>query len=715
MNVTDPETDPLSMKLVGNIAIVTINVPGEPVNTLNASFAQAAERMFTRIEADDNIKGTVLISGKKDSFIAGADINMLKPISSEKEAVQLSQMGHARMRQIEDSGKPVVAAIHGACLGGGYELALACHIRIGTSDNKTVLGLPEVMLGLLPGGGGTQRLPRLIGIANALDLMLTGRQIKSQKALKLGMIDEMVPPSILLDTAIKKVEMLISGWRPKKRKLSILDRILEKNSLGLAVLFQQARKSVLSKTKGNYPAPLKIIECVSTGMKKGLKSGLELEARLFGELVVSNEAKQLIGIFQASNELKKMEYHKNGDKNLKRVKNLSILGGGLMGAGIAYVSIDKASCSVRLKDISQEGIFKVKKQISNQFGEKVKRGRITQNEANRKIARFSGGVDYQGFGNSDLVIEAVFESLELKQQMVREVEENTRVDTIFATNTSSLLVSDIAKGAKRPENIVGMHYFSPVEKMPLLEVIAQDKTSDRVIQSSVDLGRKQGKTVIVVKDSPGFYINRVLGPYMCEANWLVSEGAAFDRVDRILTNWGFPVGPFTLLDEVGVDVAFKTEKNLVAAFGQRMKSPGLGQKLIDDGRLGKKTKKGIYLYGMKGKKKQIDPDVYKLLQIKPGTRTSSEEIVNRCVLLFVNEAVKCLEEGIIKSPRDGDIGAIFGTGFAPFHGGPFRYIDTLGADQVTKELQKFEKIHGDRFQPARLLIEKAEKSEKFYL
>ncbi len=714
MSKEHKNNSPLTIKVVENIAILTIDVPGESVNTINTSFVEAAKEIFARIEKDELIKGTVLISGKKDSFIAGADINMIKPIKTANEARQLSQTGHQQMQQIVNSRKPVVAAIHGACLGGGYELALACHARIASEDMKTVLGLPEVMLGLLPGGGGTQRLPRLIGIAKALDLMLTGRQVRPVKAIKLGMIDEVVPHSILLETALKWVSLLLSGQTGKKRKKNIQDVLLENNPLGLAVLFQQAKKSVLAKTRGNYPAPLNIIKCVSTGIKKGMKTGLDLEAQLFGELVVSKEANQLMGIFLANNDLKKENFCKKPDSSPKKINRLSILGGGLMGTGIAFVSIEKAACSVRLKDIDQEGVFRVKKQISHLYQKKVKRGHLSQNEANKKIATFSGGIDYQGFGKSDMVIEAVFESLELKRQMVKEVEAITSSDTIFATNTSSLLVSDIAKEAKRPQNIVGMHYFSPVDKMPLLEVVVQDKTSDHVIQSSVDLGKKQGKTVIVVKDSPGFYVNRILGPYICEANWLVSEGIPVDFVDRTLVNWGFPVGPFTLLDEVGLDVAFKTEENLVATFGQRMKSPGLGKKLLEDGRLGKKAGKGIYLYQNRGKKKQVDPDLYKLLQIMPSKKVSPKEIVDRTVLLFVNEAVRCLEEGIIQSPRDGDIGAIFGTGFAPFYGGPFRYVDSLGADYIVKELKKFTKIHGERFEPASLLIKKAKKSESFY-
>ncbi|MCP4296594.1 MAG: fatty acid oxidation complex subunit alpha FadJ [Proteobacteria bacterium] len=714
MSIEHKNKSPLTIRVVEDIAIVTIDVPGESVNTINTLFAEAAEEIFARIEKDPLIKGAVLISGKKDSFIAGADINMIKPIKTANEARQLSQKGHQQMQQIVNSRKPVVAAIHGACLGGGYELALACHARIASEDMKTVLGLPEVMLGLLPGGGGTQRLPRLIGIAKALDLMLTGRQIRPVKALKLGMIDEVVPRSILLETALKWVSLLLSGQTGKKRKKNIQDVLLENNPLGFAVLFQQAKKNVLAKTKGNYPAPLNIIKCVSTGIKKGIKAGLDLEAQLFGELVVSEEADQLMGIFQANNELKKENFCHQPNSNPKKINRLSILGGGLMGTGIAFVSIEKADCAVRLKDVDLEGVFRAKKQISHLYQKKVKRGHLSRNEANKKMATFSGGIDYQGFGKSDMVIEAVFESLELKRRMVEEVEAITPFDTIFATNTSSLLVSDIAKEAKRPQNIVGMHYFSPVDKMPLLEVIVQDKTSDHVIQSSVDLGRKQGKTVIVVKDSPGFYVNRILGPYICEANWLVSEGISVDLVDQTLVNWGFPVGPFTLLDEVGLDVAFKTEENLVATFGQRLKSPGLGKKMIKDGRLGKKAGKGIYLYQNRGKKKQVDPDLYKLLQIKPSKKVSPKEIVDRTVLLFVNEAVRCLEEGIIQSPRDGDLGAIFGTGFAPFYGGPFRYVDSLGADCIVKELQKYTKVHGERFEPAPLLIKKAKKSENFY-
>ncbi|PCI27690.1 MAG: fatty acid oxidation complex subunit alpha FadJ [SAR324 cluster bacterium] len=704
----------LSLQIDDGIAIITIDVKGETMNTLKDGFADEARDIFSRVKSDSTIKGAVVISGKPDSFIAGADINMISDVQSAEEASDLSRLGHVNMNAIEHCGKPVVAAIHGPCLGGGYELALACHARIVSDDKKTILGLPEVMLGLLPGGGGTQRLPRLIGVAKALDLMLTGRQVKALKAYKMGMVDEIVPQPILLQTAIEKVKGLLNGKKNRPRKLTLQDRLLEKNPVGLSLVFSQALKTVLSKTKGNYPAPIRIIECVKTGLKQGLEKGCALEAKRFGELAVSPESRQLIGIFQASNDLKKESFVEDEQVTARSIKNLGILGGGLMGAGIGFVSLDRADCDVRVKDLNQEGINAARKHIYDQYAKKTKRKSMTRSQANQQMARFSGSTSYDGFAKADLVIEAVFESLDLKRQMVQDIEKNCRRDTIFATNTSSLLVTDIAKGAARPGNVIGMHYFSPVEKMPLLEIIVHEGTDDCVTASAVELGRKQGKTVIVVKDGAGFYVNRILGPYMNEATWLTQEGIPFDQIDKAMLQWGFPVGPIALLDEVGVDVAYKTEANLIHAYGERMKSSGAGEKMIADGRLGKKVKKGIYLYGGKSKEKKIDPEIYKLLDITPNKTMPPEQIAERCILPLVNEAVRCLEEGVIRCARDGDIGAIFGIGFAPFRGGPFRYIDALGADQIVQKLQNLEAKFGERFKPAESLLKKAKTGEKYY-
>ena len=706
---------------------ITMDVPGESQNTLRAEFGEQISELFDEIEANRDIKALVLISGKESNFVAGADISMLESITTAEEASELAQQGHQIFARMEDLNLPVVAAINGACLGGGLELALACSHRVCTDERITKLGLPEVQLGVLPGGGGTQRLPRLVGIASALDLMLTGRQLVAKQAKKLGLVDEVVPLANLKKAA-EKLALKNAGKRKRKiRDLKVefkasslvkmpeLQKLaLETTSFGRKVIFDKALQTVTKKTRGNYPSPAKIIECVQTGMEQGFNAGLAIEAKRFGELVVSPESAQLMGIFFATTEMKK-DTGVDSNVTANDIDRVGVLGGGLMGAGIAFVTAEKAGKRVRIKDVSEQGVNHALKYCWEIYRKLIKRKRLSINDASKRFAGISGTTDYSGFKRTDLVIEAVFEDLELKRGMVKDIEEVCGDKTIFATNTSSIPIKDIAEGAKRPENIVGLHYFSPVEKMPLLEIIRSDKTSDEVIATCVEFGKQQGKTVIVVEDGAGFYVNRILAPYMNEAGRLVADGVAVDKIDRALVDAGFPVGPITLLDEVGIDVATKVAPILEEAFGERMSPPAMFDKLKSDDRKGRKNGRGFYRYDVKGKgKKPVDESIYTVLGVSPTNQMTNSDIAERCLLMMVNEAVKCLEDGIIRSPRDGDIGSIFGIGFPPFLGGPFRYIDAEGADKVVEKMKTLANRYGDRYHPAETLVSKAEKGEKFY-
>ncbi len=700
------------------IAVVGFDLPGEAQNVLKEAFINEAESMIDDLSAQKEIKGIIFKSNKPKSFIAGADINMLNAAKSLEDAEQMSRDGHAIFNKIEKLKIPVVAAIDGVCLGGGLEFALACHGRVCSDDKSTKLGLPEVQLGLLPGGGGTQRLPRLIGIASSLDIMLTGKQIFPKQALKSGLVDEVVPSANLLKSARKRVMDLRKGQKKKTSFFSMkgLQKLaLESNPIGRNILFDQAKKQLLKRTKGNYPAPEKILECVEKGIDQGLEAGYAIEAKNFAELVMSPEAKSLISIFFATTELKK-DSGIDSDAEVVTIDKIGVLGGGLMGSGIAYVSVDKAGKLVRIKDISKEGISKALNYSWKIIGKKLKRRFISESQAKKTMSHLTGSIDYSGFEDCDMVIEAVFEKLELKHQMVKEVEENCSKKTIFATNTSSIPIAEIAKAAKRPEQLVGLHYFSPVEKMPLLEIISTPKTADWVVATCVELGKQQGKTPIVVNDGAGFYVNRILAPYVNEAGIMLSEGVAIEKLDKALVQAGFPVGPITLLDEVGIDVATKVAPILEQAFGERMSPPKAFDKLIGDGRLGKKNGKGFYKYGKKAKKgaKEVDESIYRLLAIEPTKHIVQEEISERAILLMLNEAARCLDEGIIRSARDGDIGAIFGIGFPPFLGGPFRYIDSLGVDKVVERLQHYQEIHGSRFEVAPLLLKMQQQGEGFH-
>lgn len=707
------------------VAVLWMNDPAESVNTLKRELIDEFEAILATVESDREIKVLVFASGKTDSFVAGADLEMLLDIREAAEARALSEASQRIQRRIAALKPVTVAAIHGACLGGGLELALAFDARIISHHDKTRLGLPEVQLGLLPGGGGTQRLPRLVGIEKALDLLLTGRQVNAGYARRIGLVDDCVHPDIVVEAAAKL------GWtmapRPRRpstwRRLqgSLSARVLRNwalggNPLGRKIVFDQARKRTRGKTRGNYPAPERILEVVKTGLESDAGKGESAEAAAFGDLVVTPEARQLIRIFFAANELKKDTGVDDPGVAADEVKKLGILGAGLMGAGIAYVSLTKAGATVRLKDVNDGNIARGLKHVREALNKQVKRRSMTALEAERAMSRLTGTLDYSGFGNCQAVVEAVFEDLKLKKKMVEEVEKRTGDGTIFATNTSALPIAEIAADSRRPENIIGMHYFSPVEMMPLLEVVVTEKTAPRVTATCVALGKRQGKTVIVVRDGPGFYTSRILGPYMNEAAYLLAEGAPIDRIDEALKDFGYPVGPMALLDEVGIDVGQKVAHTLSEAFGDRMApAPGM-DKLSADDRLGKKNRRGLYLYngGKKKDGKQVDESVYKLLGVTPKDGFDRTQITERCVLQMVNEAVWCLEEGIITSPRDGDIGAVFGLGFPPFRGGPFRYIDAEGAGNILERLSSLENRVGERFKPATMLEEYAREGKGFY-
>lgn len=692
------------------IAVLTMDVPGETMNTLRAEFGPEISEVLTEIRSDHQIKGLVIISGKKDSFVAGADISMLDACTSADDAKQLSQQGHEVFLALEALTIPVVAAINGPCLGGGLELALACHMRVCTDSAKTMMGLPEVQLGLLPGGGGTQRLPRLVGITTALDMMLTGKQLRPKQALKMGLVNDVVPESILLRTAI---EMALSGKKmPKKAKASMVNRVLEGTSAGRNIIFDQALKQVNKKTHGNYPAPEKIIDCVRQGMTKGLIKGLEVEATHFADLVMSPESEALRSIFFATTEMKKESGA--GDVQAKPVKKAMILGGGLMGGGIASVTTTKAKIPARVKDINETGLSNALSYAYKLLDKGVKRRHMTSAARDNLMALMTTTTEYKGIKDADIVVEAVFEDLGLKHQMVKDVERECGEHTIFASNTSSLPISQIAEAAQRPENVIGLHYFSPVEKMPLVEVIAHEKTSAETIATTVAFARKQGKTPIVVQDGAGFYVNRILALYMNEAANLLLQGESVEHLDKALVKFGFPVGPMTLLDEVGIDVGAKISPILEKELGARFQAPTAFDKLLGDDRKGRKNGKGFYQYGTKSKKKLVDESVYAVLGITPTATSDAAEIVQRCVVQMLNEAVRCLEEGIIASARDGDIGAIFGIGFPPFLGGPFRYIDTMGPAKLVEILNQYAQDHGERFKPCAMLVEMAETGSRFH-
>ncbi|EKT55660.1 fatty acid oxidation complex subunit alpha FadJ [Providencia sneebia] len=698
------------------VGIIFIDVPNEKVNTLKAEFAQQFLAILQKAQSISGLKGLVITSGKKDSFIAGADISMIANCHSEEEASELSREGQRLFDKLENYPLPIIAAIHGACLGGGLELALACHARVCSNSDKTRLGLPEVQLGLLPGSGGTQRLPKLVGIPKALDLMLTGRQLRAKQALRIGLVDDVVPETILLDVAVEMAKKTKIQRKPIHWQQRLLGSKLLRNNV-----FSSAKRSVLKKTKGHYPAPEKIIRVVKTGIEHGSKAGYEAEAKAFGKLVMTPQSVALRSLFFATTSLKN---ETGSSANPLTVKQVGVLGGGLMGGGIAFVTAMRAGLPVRIKDINEKGITQALHFSWDLLTRRVKRKHMSPRERDAIMAKISGTLNYQGLEHADLIVEAVFEDLNLKQKMVSEVQDVTAGQAIFASNTSSLPIYKIAEHAEKPEKVIGLHYFSPVDKMPLVEVIPHKKTDAETIATVVAFAKRQGKTAIVVGDDAGFYVNRILAPYLCEAAECLVSGESIEYIDSALVDFGFPVGPFNLLDEVGIDVGTKILPILVERFGDRFKAPDILDKVNNDGRKGKKNGKGFYLYDhqpiskllfwKKTSKRQVDHSVYALLGIQSHSHLSKIDIAERCVMLMLNEAVRCLDEKVIHNARDGDIGAVFGIGFPPFFGGPFRYMDSLGIQKTVDTMNNLAERYGDKFRPCEYLCQMAEENKTFF-
>ena len=698
-----------------SIAVVTLDVPGAPVNTLSTAVAQELDALLTRLEGDPAVRAVVLISGKPDNFIAGADIEEFTRLRTAEEATALSRRAQELMNRVAASSKPVVAAIHGSCLGGGLELALACHWRVATEHPRTQLGLPEVQLGIIPGAGGCNRLPRLIGARAALDIILAGKTERAAKARKLGLTDELVHPAILREVAVRAAARLAQDGTPARSpRRGVLGALLDGTAPGRALVYRMARKQVLSKTGGHYPAPPAALETVRLSLSRGMEAGLAYEALRFGELAVTEVSRNLVNIFFATTALKKDEGVPPGTAGpLVPVDRIGVVGAGFMGAGIAGTAALNAEVEVRMRDADLPRVGKGLRTATAILDERLKRKRLTRPEYQRLAALISGTADDSGFRAADLVIEAVFEDLEVKRGVVSTLEHAVGPDAVIATNTSTIPIGDIAACAERPDRVLGMHFFSPVEKMPLLEVIPHRGTSPRAIATAVRFGRRMGKTVIVVGDLPGFWVNRILTPYLNEAGILLMEGAPMDVIDRVMTRFGFPVGPVTLLDEVGLDVAQKAAGVMHGAFGARLAPSDLVRTMAADGRLGRKNGRGFYRYEA-GRRRGPDDSVYALAGVTKLPNIDEPWVERRLVYSMLNEAALAVADGVIRSPRDGDIGAIFGIGFPPFRGGPLRMIDSVGAAQVVRTLRELGDAHGGRFDPAPALVEMAGRGGRFY-
>ncbi len=681
----------LELERLNGVAVVTLDDPDRPLNTLGEPAVAAFDRVLDRLEAHLPSKGVVLVSAKPGSFVAGADLKEFQRLESAAAVTDLLRRGQAMLGRWQRLGCVSVAAIRGPALGGGLELALGCTWRVAADDPATLLGLPETQLGLLPAMAGTWHLPRLVGLERGVEMILTGRRLNAAQALAAGLVDEVVPPDELRAAAER---LLARGHR--RVSISFRDRLLGGNPLGRKVFFGAARKRLLAKTRGHYPAPLRALAAIEAGYARGRAAGLASEAEGIGELLVTDVSRRLIELFLATRELAAA-----GEMDGAEPGTLGVLGAGFMGSGIAAAAA-RAGYRVRLMDSSPESLERGVAFCEKRFASLVRRGKLNPAAAAAAAARVVAGDNLDGFEEADLVVEAVVEDAEIKRRLLAELEARLGPEAILGSNTSTIPIARLAGALERPERLVGIHFFSPVHRMPLVEVIRHPGSSTEAVRRAVALAARLGKTPIVVADGPGFYTSRILSPYLAQGLALLLEGAGIAEVDAAARAAGFPVGPLELLDEVGIDVAAKAAGTMAAAFPDRMPSPGGFRRLVEEGRLGRKAGRGFYDYS--GKSKRPDPAVLALLDgERSAARLEPRAAGERLMLAMAVEAVRCLEDGILAAPRDGDVGAVLGLGFPPFTGGPFRHLDALGISTALARLEELSTAHGPVFEPPGLL------------
>lgn len=695
----DTRLSATTVHIEDGIATLLLDQPGSPVNVINLELLEGLEHALDEVE-HGGISGLVVASAKRGQFVAGADLKQIGLAAEPEEPAHLARRYQRILNRLESLPVTTVAAINGPAMGGGLELALACDYRVATEG--AILGLPEVQLGLLPAGGGTQRLPRLIGLSRALALILEGKRLNARRARKAGIVDEVVHPAVLLEAAQQRLRR---GKRDELPPRLPLDRLAARSGLVRSVIYRQAGRAVRRKTHGHYPAPLRALDTVRAGIEQGMGAGLAAEVVAFGDLAISPQAHNLIDLFLATEELKRKQRTAGS-----HISQIGVVGAGFMGSGIAQAGA-AGGLEVRLRDVAPEQVARGIKTARDLTTNAAKKGRFTRPETVAIISRLSGTTDYSGFRRAGLAIEAVFEDMSIKRRVIADLEGVLPEDAVIASNTSSLRIGSLAAEARHSARILGMHFFSPVHKMPLLEIIRAPATSDEAVAKALDVGRRMGKTMIVVQDGPGFYTTRVLSFMLQEAGRIFEGGASIQEIDQATTEFGFPTGAFALIDEVGIDVAAHVSQILGEAFGERFPHSASVNHMMAAGRMGRKSGKGFYDYS--GRKKKPDRAVYEFRDATPAS-LPRELIQRRLSLIFVNEAVRCLGEGVIASPRDGDVGAVMGIGFPPFLGGPFRYADSLGIASIAEELRRMEYAYGSQYSPAPLLEEMMREGRSFY-
>jgi len=702
------------------LAHLVMDDPDRKVNLLDEAAIADLDAALSELEKNAGLLGVLLRSGKPGSFIAGADIHAIAAVTERASVLEIVRRAHAAFGRLASLACPTVAAIDGVCLGGGTELALACDSRVASDEPHTQIGLPEVLLGILPGFGGTTRLPRLVGVSAALDLILTGRSLDGRRAERIGLVARAVPGAWLIEHAHRRLAEL-RGRPPDRRRDAFRPRdaagwAIDGNPFGRALAFQRARSVTRARTGGNFPAPLAAIGVMEAGLGQPPEVGLKHEAEAVSDLAVGPVCKNLIRIFQLSERAKKSPVVADPAIEPLPVRRLVLVGAGVMGGGIAELA-SRHGIEVRMRDVQPAALTRALQTVRSIVDERGRRrgrrdARTLARERDAQMARLLPTLDPCGFGRADFAMEAVVEDLDVKRRVFAELEVRMRPEAILATNTSSLSVDALAEGLQHPERLCGFHFFNPVHRMPLVEVVRGRRTSDVALVTAVALARRIGKTPVVVVDSPGFVVNRILMPYLREAMHLLEDGYSVRDIDGSMKRFGMPMGPFEVLDEVGIDVALKVAGVLSRAFPDRMTPSPVLERLHQAGRLGKKS--GLGFYRHQGGSRTPDPRIRAIVGLeRERTAQNPEALSERMVLAMINEAARCLDERVVDDAGSIDLAMVFGAGFPPFRGGPLRYADSLGVGRVGARLTALRAERGERFKPAALLSNLASAGETF--
>ena len=689
----------MTLQIDQNIATLTFDLQNEKINKLSFEILREFDEILNQIKEDTSIKALVIDSAKKNIFIAGADIKEIEKLKDEKEVYEALMEVHEIFNKLENLPFPTIAYINGACMGGGLELALACKYRVLSTSEKTKLAFPEIKLGIFPGFAGTIRAPKLIGLVNSLDLILTGKTVDAKKAYKLKLADA------IFDDAQK--EYMLDDFVKK----AIYGTLKERNSFNLLnyaplnqIVFSKALKGLESKVNKDFKAPYVALEVIKATINKELEDAIKIEAKEFSKLAISKESKNMIKLFFLFEKL-----NKNYTKTQNPISNAIVLGNGVMGKGIVWLfSKYLKDVRIKIRDISQAN--EIIKDVSKIYNYLIKTKRMTKNQVDFKLNTISYTQDLSGFKNFDFIIEAIIEDEKIKKETYKELENLVNENAIIATNTSSISIEKLGSEVKNKENFLGVHFFNPVNLMPLVEVIPTKSTSKETINKVFELLISCGKTPILVGDCAGFIVNRILLPYMNEAAFILQEGSSIEKIDRAIKEFGMPMGPFTLADTVGVDIGYKVASILNEAYGSRMPIASIIEKMHEARLLGLKTKAGFYEYSGS----DIYPNTHVTSMLENNSKIiEEEEIVQRCIYIMINEASRCLEENIVTDASIIDFAMISGTGFPPYKGGLLSYTNEIGLDNILESLKKFEKEYGSRFTPSNLLVKLVEEYENF--